>query len=58
MTNEFVVAERQPAVAWKSRTPLLPDEARADAPYVRDGKADGSYPYCLPPAYATFRFDA
>jgi hypothetical protein len=44
MTNEFVVAERQRAVAWKSRTPLLPDEARADAPYVRDGKADGSYP--------------
>jgi hypothetical protein len=54
MTNEFVVAERQRAAAWKSRTPLLPDEARADAPYVRDGKDVGCHPYCLPPAYAAY----
>ncbi len=52
MTNEFVVAERQRAAAWKNRTPLLPEEARADAPYVRDGEDEGSYPYCLPPEYA------
>jgi hypothetical protein len=52
MTNDFVVAERQRAVAWKSRTPLLPDEARAGAPYVRDGKEAGRHPYCLLPAYA------
>jgi hypothetical protein len=45
MTSEFVVAERERAVAWKNRTLLLPEEARADAPYVRDGKDVGRHPY-------------
>ncbi len=54
VTSEFAAAERRRAVGWKARTPTLPEEARAPAPYVRDSTPRGLYSFCLPPAYATW----
>lgn len=46
--------QRALASAWKATTPLLPDEARIPAPYVRkDGSSTGpAYDFCLPPRHA------
>jgi hypothetical protein len=40
---------RAAAVAWKLRSDVLPDDARADGPYQR---TDEVYPFCLPTAFA------
>lgn len=46
--------ERTRAVAWKTTTSAIPDEARAPAPYVgKDGQASGPpLPFCLPTEHA------
>ena len=45
---------RQRACDWKQHSPTLPDEARASAPYIRDGNPVGRYPYCLPPPLSAY----
>lgn len=54
MTSDFVAGERERAIAWKTRTPTLPEEARAPAPYMSDGVPVGMFPFCLPPEFAAF----
>ena len=44
----FVDAAKRAAILWKAATETLPDAALADAPYIRDGRPQGSYPVCLP----------
>ncbi|KRF29468.1 AbiV family abortive infection protein [Phycicoccus sp. Soil802] len=50
----FAQRHREHAKSWKSHTKALPDQARADAPYViKDGSASGAdRPFCLPLAFA------
>jgi hypothetical protein len=52
MTDTYVQRARRHASAWKQSTPILPDDARSPAPYLRDGEPQGSYPFCLPRAFA------
>lgn len=49
----FVTRERAKAVAWKTSTGTLPDQARHPAPYLRDGEAKTApVPFCLPTEHA------
>lgn len=51
--NEFVRGHRARAAAWKQQTATLPDEARAAAPYVKDGaEKTAPLPFCLPARHA------
>jgi hypothetical protein len=50
----YEAAARTAQAAWKQQTPTLPAEARAPAPYFRDGKAVGNYPHCLPREFAAY----
>src|SRR6476660_3954273 len=52
--NDFVTRARQRATSWKSTTETLPEAAKRPAPYLRDGRPQGMYPFCLPAGYATF----
>lgn len=52
MNNSYVMRARARATEWKATTPLLPDAARAPAPYFRGGSVRGLYPFCLPIHYA------
>lgn len=49
----YAQQEKSRAIGWKSTTSTLPEEARAPAGWVADGRI-GTRPYdfCLPPAYA------
>jgi hypothetical protein len=51
--NDFVIRARRHATHWKSTTMTLPEAARGPAAYLRDGKPQGMYPFCLPAAYAS-----
>lgn len=50
MTTSFAKKQRENASQWKKTSLSLPDEARADAPYLgKSGRAGRpSYPFCLP----------
>jgi len=49
----YAQQEKSRAIAWKSTTSTLPDEARAPAGWVADGQIGTTpYDFCLPPAYA------
>ena len=50
----FGEATKRAAISWKTTTSTLPDAARVDAPYMRDGQPQGSYPACLPSEFAEF----
>ncbi len=52
--SQFTLDAQQAAIEWKRTTDSIPDIARVDAPYIRDGKPQGSYAVCLPPEQATF----
>src|SRR4051812_41959114 len=52
MKNDFVERARRHASAWKAHTPTLPEGARGPAAYLRAGKPQGMYPFCLPAPYA------
>ena len=52
--SPFALDAEQQAIEWKRTTDSIPDIARIDAPYIRDGKPPGSYAVCLPPEQATF----
>ena len=54
MKDTFVMRARRRATHWKSATPTLPEAARGPAAYLRDGKPQGMYPFCLPAGYATY----
>src|SRR4051794_16914457 len=54
MKNDFVERARRHASAWKAHTPTLPEGARGPAAYLRAGKPQGMYPFCLPAPYATY----
>ncbi len=50
----YTTTERARAAAWKRVTRTLPDEARAQAPYVGKDGVPGTvaYDFCLPPSFA------
>lgn len=50
----FEERARQRASEWKQRTSALPDDARGPAPYIRDGRPVGRYPYCLPASLSSY----
>ncbi len=52
--SPFAVDAEQRAIQWKWIADSIPDIARVDAPYIRDGKPQGSSAVCLPPEQATF----
>src|SRR4051794_16370529 len=54
MKNDFVERARRHASAWKAHTPTLPEGARGPAAYLRAGKPQGMYPFCLPAPYAAY----
>lgn len=49
MTNPYASEHTRLAIAWKQRTPILPDEARAPGVYEKHRRP---YPFCLPIEYA------
>ncbi|MDQ6613314.1 MAG: hypothetical protein M3083_00725 [Actinomycetota bacterium] len=53
-TNEFLLRARARSAAWKAGTATLPEAARVGAPYIRDGRPQGLYDYCLPAEFADY----
>ena len=55
LDHSYSSHERERAARWKHTSPLLPDEARADAHYGlrRNGTPGPSYGFCLPREHAS-----
>src|SRR4051794_25683265 len=54
MKNDFVERARRHASAWKAHTPTFPEGARGPAAYLRNGRPQGMYAFCLPAPYAAY----